>query len=123
MANSGKCLTVRLIGFLENLPDFLGRLGLPQQFAEQVVAELPRDIFQHGQMVRGPVRGRHQSEQELNRLAVQAVEIDAFPADCDRAHRAGHGLVLGMGQRHPARPIPVLPRFSRSNTVLQTDSA
>jgi len=73
--------------FIQEQGDVFGRLGLFEKTAERIVAELPRDVLQGAQVVAGPVGGKSGGKQ-VDRLAVQAGEIDAGGTDRHRADQA-----------------------------------
>ena len=75
-AGVGSGAELVVVGLVQQLLDVFRRLGLLEEAAEGVVAELPRDVLQRPQVVAGPVGRRNQQEEQVDRLAVEAGEID-----------------------------------------------
>ena len=53
-----------------------GDFGLLEKAAKRIVAELPGDVFQGAKVVAGPVGRGNQEEEQVDRLAVEAGEVD-----------------------------------------------
>src|SRR5262245_34566378 len=87
------------IPFLEQLPDVLRRLTLLEEAAKRIVAQLSRNVFQRPQVVAGSIWRRNQQEQEVNLLAVEAVEVYPLLADRHGADELVDGRMLRMGHR------------------------
>ena len=69
-----------VIGFIQQLANILHALSLLQEAAERVVAQLPGDIFERPQVIARAIRRRHQQEEQMHLVAVQAVEVNAVVA-------------------------------------------
>ena len=86
----------------KQLLDVLGALGLLEEPAERVVAELPRDVLQGPEVIARPIGRRNQQEKQLDLLAVEAGEIDPLAADGHRAHQPVDAGMLGVRHGHAA---------------------
>src|SRR4051794_23297921 len=63
-----------VVRLFQQLLNVLGGTGLLQKAAERFVAKLPRDVFQGPQVVARPVGGRDEQKQQMDLVAVEAVE-------------------------------------------------
>ena len=80
----------------------LHALGLLEEAAEGVVAELAGDVLQRPQVIARPVGRGNQEEEQVDDLAVEAGEIDPLGADGHGAHQVVDAGVLGVGHGHAA---------------------
>ena len=75
------------VGFVKQFQNVLDGLRLLQETDEPVVLKLVRDMFERPKVLAGTIRRRNEHEDEIDRLAVKAVEVDAFAADRNRADK------------------------------------
>src|SRR4051812_10103874 len=72
----GPRLAGRVVGAFQQRPHLLAGLGLAEGLDEAVVAEAAGDVLQGPEVVAGAILGRDQQDEDVDRLAVEAVELD-----------------------------------------------
>ena len=91
---SGNKLIV--VGFFQQLLNVGRRFGLFQESAKGVVAQLSRDILQRAKVIARAIGRRYKQEQQMDLLAVEAIEIDTDIADGNGADQFLDTRVLGV---------------------------
>ena len=91
-----------VVGRLQQMLDVSRSLCRLQFPAERIVAQLPGDVFECPQMLPGLIGGGDEEEEEMDRIAIKAVEVDPLLTDRHRSHEPVDAGVLRVRHRHPA---------------------
>ena len=81
--------------------DILDGRGLAEEAAELVLAEMREDRLDGVEMELRLVLRRHEEEDRVDGLLVEAVEVNPCAAHADRRERRLHRGGLGVGDGHP----------------------
>src|SRR5262249_45274446 len=81
---------------VKQVPDSVARRRVLQGADKRIVAQTARYIFQRPQVIAGPILRRDQHDEDVHRLAVQALQGDTRVRHADRADEAVDARVFGV---------------------------
>src|SRR5690606_6313603 len=90
----------RLVHFLQQLPDLLLGVGLPQELAAHVHLEIAEDDIRSRQMALWIGYRAQQEKEAIDRLLAQRGEVDAGRAAADNRNHLLQARMLAVRNRH-----------------------